>query len=1281
MSNFLDELRALSPKQLMLLALEQHERLEAADRHEPIAIIGMGCRFPGAQTPEEFWRLLDEGRTAIREVPSDRWENELLFDADRDAPGRIAIRAAGFLDDIAGFDAAFFGIAPREAASMDPQQRLLLEVAWEALENAGVPPDRLANTATGVFVGQCNADYLQRLLWRGDAAIDGYLASGTSPSVTSGRLAYCLGLRGPALTVDTSCSASLVALHLACRSLRSGETRVALAAGVNLMCAPETSIALSKAHMLAPDGRSKAFDAAADGLGRGEGVAVLVLKRLADALADGDPVLAVVRGSAINQDGRSAGLTVPNGPAQEAVIAAALADAGVAAHAIGYVEAHGTGTSLGDPIEVRALANALGAGRSAAQKLLIGSVKSNIGHLEGAAGLAGVIKTVLCLHHARIVRQPLFRIPNPHIPWDEIPVAVAADGGVWPEGKARFAGISSFGFSGTNAHVVLEQGNSVKSMVEQRLIKDPDAARWPVTCLALSARSSASLRALALRYAALLDGGAVLADVASEATLGRAHLPLRLAIVAETSGAASDALRAFAAGQSHPLLLTRTNPADGPHDAPVFFAPDFDPRASLVGRQWYSASAVFREVIDRADALLGPDAAGRRLWAMLGDPHGAPDAARAQAAHVAVQCATVTLWRSFGIVPAAIRGEGVGELSAACLEGRLELEEALRRAIRYVPIADEVPAGLAEKDSVTVFGANAAGCDDWQLLTRTLAAFYVAGATLDWRPLGGTRGKTRLPNYPFDHQRYWVDVARPSRDAAAVETGPPVDGLFYELQWKGLAAVSPAAPALVAPEKFIRALTRQFEALVVRHDLQSYDRLAPLLDRLSALHVATALRALGFDDTPGRVFSLSDEARCLGIAPRHQRLFARMFDFLVDDEVACRVTQGFEMRLRLPLESAQTLRDSFADTLNDASGAFKILARCGGDLAGVLTGARDPLTLLFPGGSFAEASLLYVESPAARVYNGALGAAAVAAVAELPPGARLRVLEIGAGTGGTTETLLPLLPPDLVDYTFTDVSPLFLERAVERFANVRTGLLDIERDPATQGFAAGGYDLVVASNVLHATADLAQTLRHVRGLLAPGGLLLCLEAVAAERWSDLTFGMTEGWWRFTDLVLRPAHALLSADSWRSLLEDTGWTQIYSIGGEPGTMVGRAQQALVIARAPTLARRFTLVGDGDGLAETLAARLRARGDVVSVRDIDDEDADFHGGDLVYLGALQLGAHTSADECAEFACAAAIRWLARFGREPASALPGRAWLVTAGAQAVQGRVTSSGRFQAP
>jgi 3-oxoacyl-(acyl-carrier-protein) synthase/SAM-dependent methyltransferase/acyl carrier protein len=1166
MSNFLEKIRALSPKQLMLLALEQHDQLESASRHEPIAIIGMACRFPGAETPEAFWRLLDEGRTAIREVPADRWDSAQLFDADRDAPGRIAVRAAGFLDDIAGFDAAFFGIAPREAASMDPQQRLLLEVAWEALENAEVPPDQLANTATGVFVGQCNADYLQRLLWRGDAAIDGYLASGTSPSVTSGRLAYCLGLRGPALTVDTSCSSSLVALHLACRSLRAAETRVALAAGVNLICAPEASIAMSKAHMLAPDGRSKAFDAAADGLGRGEGVAVLVVKRLSDALADGDRVLALVRGSAINQDGRSAGLTVPNGPAQEAVIAAALADAGVSAQAIGYVEAHGTGTSLGDPIEVRALSNALGLGRSAAEPLWIGSVKSNIGHLEGAAGLAGIIKAVLCLQHSRIVPQPLFRTPNPHIPWDQIPIAVAAAGAAWPAGTTRLAGVSSFGFSGTNAHVVLEQAPTAAPAIEratqasERAVQASErAARLAVDCLVLSARSPHSLRALALRYADLLLAGAPLGEVACAAAVGRAHLALRLAVVTHSAATAVDALRAFADGRRHPALLT------------------------------------------------------------------APSQSDAEREH------------SLGGVPNAIRGEAGG-----------------------VPTA------------------------------RDLGGQYVAGESVNWPTLVGTRSTTRLPNYPFEHQRFWVDVARPARDSVTDQASASV-GPFYEVEWRGLcavshelSAVSSAAASLASPQHFVPRLMQRFEALVSQHGLEVYDRLAPLLDSLSALHVAAALRTLGFDETPGRVFSPAEEALRLGIAPRHQRLFTRMLEFLAADEVACRVHGGFEIRTPLPRESAQTLHEAVAGNFSNAAGALRMLRRCGAELAGVLTGALDPLPLLFPGGSFAEASLLYVESPAARVYNGALSDAAVAAIAALPSGARLRVLEIGGGTGGTTETLLPLLPADRVDYTFTDVSPLFLERAVERFPSLCTGLLNIERDPAAQGFAAGGYDLVVAANVLHATADIAETLRHVCGLLAPGGLLLCLEAVAAERWSDLTFGMTEGWWRFTDSALRPDHALLSADAWRSCLADAGFTQIHSLGGEPGTMNGRAQQSLLIARAPIARRHLTLVGDAE-LAAPLAERLRARGDRVSVRDVDAtvcdvEDAAEGVGDLVYLGALRLGPQTSAEACTELACAAPLRWLARFGREH-TGRTGRAWLVTMGAQAVNGRVTSAGRFQAP
>jgi acyl transferase domain-containing protein len=331
MSNLLERLGRLTQKQLMLLAFDQQRQLEVARQQQPdaIAVIGIGCRFPGGgDGPQAFWELLREGRDAIREVPSDRWNIDTVFDPDPDAPARMSVRHGGFLDDIGSFDAAFFGISPREAITMDPQQRLLLEVTWEALEHANVAADQLMGTATGVFVGLCNSDHFQRLLRRGDEAIDAYLASGNALSVAAGRISYSLGLRGPALTVDTSCSASLVAIHLACQSLRTRETRTALAGGANAICSPETMIALSKAHMLAPDGRCKTFDAAADGFARGEGCGVLVLKRLSDAVSDGDTVRAVIRGTAVNQDGRSGGLTVPNGPAQESVIRAALDAAG-----------------------------------------------------------------------------------------------------------------------------------------------------------------------------------------------------------------------------------------------------------------------------------------------------------------------------------------------------------------------------------------------------------------------------------------------------------------------------------------------------------------------------------------------------------------------------------------------------------------------------------------------------------------------------------------------------------------------------------------------------------------------------------------------------------------------------------------------------------------------------------------------------------------------------------------------------------------------------------------
>ena len=371
MKDLADKIAVMSPKRLALLALELNSRLEAAERsaHEPIAIIGMACRFPGAPDPNAYWQLLHNGVDAITEMPANRWDVNALYDPDPETPGKVATRWGGFLPAVDSFDAAFFGISPREAETMDPQQRLLLEVAWEALENAGHEPERLAGSRTGVFVGICNSDYYQMLLQRGLENFDMYMATGNAQSVASGRLSYTLGLEGPSISVDTACSASLVAVHLACQSIRSGESKMAIAAGVNLMLSPYMTIALSRSHMMAPDGRCKAFDAAADGFVRGEGCGVIVLKKLSEALADHDRIIALIRGTAANQDGRSSGLTAPNGPSQESVVRDALAGAGIEPSDIDYVEAHGTGTSLGDPIEVRALANVFKPGRDGVPRL------------------------------------------------------------------------------------------------------------------------------------------------------------------------------------------------------------------------------------------------------------------------------------------------------------------------------------------------------------------------------------------------------------------------------------------------------------------------------------------------------------------------------------------------------------------------------------------------------------------------------------------------------------------------------------------------------------------------------------------------------------------------------------------------------------------------------------------------------------------------------------------------------------------------------------------------
>lgn len=538
-----DQPDSLSPTKRALLALKELQaKLNALEqaRTEPIAIIGMGCRFPGgADSPDTFWQVLHQAQDAITEVPNDRWNPDTYDSTDPALPG--CPRRGGFVPHLWDFDAPFFRMAPREALSLDPQQRLLLEVGWEALEHGAIAPDSLNGSPTGVFVGICSIDYWQQLLNQSPENIDAYLTTGNTHSVAAGRLSYLLGLTGPSMAVDTACSSSLVSVHLACQSLRNGECNLALAGGVNRILSPEPGINFARARMLSPDGRCRSFDADANGFVRAEGCGMVVLKRLRDAERDGDRIHAVILGSAVNHDGRTSGLTVPNGPAQQALVRQALENSQVQPEQVSYLEAHGTGTALGDPIEVNALGAVFGGDRASGKPLFLGSVKPTIGHLEAASGIAGLLKVVLALNHEQIPPNLHFQTPNPHVPWAEFSLQVPTKPVVWPKGSdRRIAGVSAFGFNGTNAHVVLAD------IVEEAPITTAPA-EWNVLCL--SARDETALRQLAERYQSYLHEHSVsLADVCWTAAVGRSHFSHRLAIVAQSVGELGDRLSSYLRG-------------------------------------------------------------------------------------------------------------------------------------------------------------------------------------------------------------------------------------------------------------------------------------------------------------------------------------------------------------------------------------------------------------------------------------------------------------------------------------------------------------------------------------------------------------------------------------------------------------------------------------------------------------------------------------------------------------------------------------------------------------
>jgi acyl transferase domain-containing protein/SAM-dependent methyltransferase len=1303
----------LSPiKQALLKLREMRAQVDEVKfrRQEPIAIVGVGLRFPGGcQDLDALWQLLVNGLDAISEVPRERWEIDAYYDPDPDTPGKMYARHGGFLDSIDQFDAAFFGISSREAKSMDPQQRLLLEVGWEALENAGQAPNGLSKSLTGIFVAINNSDYF-RYLFSFPQHIDAYAITGNTFSIAASRLSYLLNLKGPALAVDTACSSSLVAVHLAVRSLRSGECDLALVGGVNLMLTPEITINFCKSRMLSANGKCRTFDAEADGYVRGEGCAMVALKRLSDAKSNGDRILAVIRGSAINQDGRTSGITAPNGPSQEVVICAALKDGGVNPADVGYIEAHGTATPLGDPIEMHALGNVFGQGRRVDRPLAIGSVKTNFGHLEAAAGIAGLIKTALVVQKGIIPPHLHLDRINPHIPLDQWPVTIPTKATPFPSYSAtRIAGVSAFGLSGTNAHVILEAfgdagqpGRSVTGSLQ---------------VLALSARNETALKQTAQRFHAHLsqEHSDSLEDICFTANAGRSHFNHRLSVVAETKDQASAQLSAFCDGGSAENMV-KGSIEDGAPPAKVSFL--FTGQGSQyegMGRELYQTQLAFRKALDQCQEVLRPHLGQPLLSALYPEP-GSPSVLNqslyTQTALFALEYALVQLWRSWGVLPSVVMGHSLGEYAAACAAGVFSVEDGLKliveraRLIESLQEHGEMAAVLADSDQVApaiapfagkvsiaalngprntvISGAGPAireiienfaargvvcrplnvaqafhsplldpmldrfeqaagrihfktpkigmisnltgrfidgdeilhplywrrhlrepvrfsdsiatlrqrGCrifveigphpvlstmaqlidggeescwlpslnrqtGDWTQMIGTLAALYVRGVAVDWDGFYRDRPHRRcaLPTYPFQRERYWLDFPGTT---------------------KGDSSQNPA----LAWRSVVEAGRRQSEQGPLGLQPESYIERWTCLERLTNAVTAQTLLKLGVYRQANESYSADEILDRCSVQPTYRHLLHRWLARLVDSGALRWEGANFINPRPFDLLPVRPQLESAREAFSDHPRFVEYIERCGNMLVEVLTGRQSALETLFPEGSPYFAEWLYGEFPVSRYISGIAASAVSALVSAQAGDAPLRILEIGAGTGGTTGEVLRSLPPRSAEYWFTDVSEFFLNRAKERFTEfscLRYRMLDIEQPPHGQGFVPNSFHAVVATNALHATRNLDTTIDHVLHLLTSGGLLVLCEVTRELAWYDITTGLIEGWQRFEDRW-RTDSPILSPERWLEVLESKGFEEV-EVLPQKGSVAEVLGQHVIIARAPIKEPSMDMVWSG------------------------------------------------------------------------------------------------------
>ena len=655
----------------------------------PIAIVGVGLRFPGGCNDlNSFWELLSKGEHAIQEVPIQRWDIDQYFSPYPGVKSKMYARHGGFLSGVDGFDPDFFGISPREAMSLDPQQRMLLEVSWEALENAGLVSSIHKDTTTGIFIGIGQNEYAQSLAQQGDEHIDVYAGTGNGTCFSAGRISHILGTKGPSIAIDTACSSSLVSTHLACQSLRHGECDVALSGGVQLIISPNTQIFLSQAKALSPTGKCHTFSEEADGYVRGEGCGIIVLKRLKDAQEQGDSILGVIKGSAVNHDGKSSGLTVPNGKAQMEVIENALKNAGAKSSEISYVEAHGTGTPLGDPVEIEAIAKVMDAEEQRDRPLYVGSVKTNLGHLEAAAGIAGLIKVIAAFQNQQIPQHLNFTTPNTHINWDKLDIEIPQGLTPWQDTQSkRIAGISSFGLSGTNAHVILEEAEPLPSSHE--------GPNRPMHLLTLSAKDNNGLRQQAENYLRFLDqnDGISLADLAYTANVGRAHFPHRLALRFDKKADLLEGLKDFTSGASSSHWQASGIPARSQSKVAFLFTGQGSQYPGMC-RDLYEGQPVFRQAMDQCAQLLEGELDIPLLEVLYGSENTYIDqTGYAQPAIFSVGYSLAILWRSWGVEPSVLIGHSIGEYTAACIAGVMGLSTALRLVAARGRLMQSLPSG------------------------------------------------------------------------------------------------------------------------------------------------------------------------------------------------------------------------------------------------------------------------------------------------------------------------------------------------------------------------------------------------------------------------------------------------------------------------------------------------------------------------------------------------------------------------------------------------------------